>query len=239
MIKTKLLTISGLIAVSISAVGVIATSGGYSFAQADGSAKKADFIPALASVLSGTPNTSPDFKTITCSGVDYSIEYLLCSADSEEVCIEKGGYIRNISALNGLSKINLGGSVNDVTVVDCVADSDVKTISPVNAYQGSSSVSLSNTNFILKSQKDGTKLSSLEVEYLCPNVDDRLNTKNFTWSAECAFYDYNADGESSETPYKINNELEFVIFSDSVLNGETYAGKHFELVSDFSLLSSL
>lgn len=238
---TKTITTLALIAGTILPVAITFASG-LTPIFAEGNVSNVEFIPNLANKLASEPNKTPEIITFEGSnGIQFKFEVYLCHKNSNSVVIEKGGYIRNLTAINGLANIkNFACSDSSLaSFVECEADETEESISPINAFKGDSSCkshAFNGTNFILKS--DGVlTVSSLEVNYSCVNgaagniYSDALGNE-YEFTNECDYYDYGADGASASTPYKVNSEEGLLALANEVNDGNSMSGKYFKLNSD-------
>ena len=238
--STKMIAVLSLTFASTVAL-VVAGIPSNSFAFADREPYSTEFISNLAKELDTTPNEKPEIKRfISSNGIEFAFETYRCSKDSNNIKIQKGGYIRNITAINGLSKINnfVCNNSSIASFVECEADSDESSFSPTDAFSGDSTCKnhqFSGTNFILKSDGDLT-VSSLEVCYSCTAGSNGFITSDavdnmYYFDNVCEYYGYNADGTQAK-PYKISGEEAFVAFAREVNSGNSYTGKYFKLDSD-------
>lgn len=239
--NTKIIAVLSLSFTSMVTL-VIAGIPSNNFAFAEKEVYSTEFISSLAKRLDSTSNEVPETITFASSnGVGFSFETYRCSKDSNNIKIQKGGYIRNITAINGLLKIK-DFQCDDPSIasfVDCEADSNSSSFSPTNAFKGDSTCkeyAFEGTNFILKSDGDLT-VSSLEVCYSCEAGSNGFITSDnpsdvYSYNNECEYYGYGADGTSIDTPYIINGEEAFLAFAKEVNAGNSYSGSYFKLDTD-------
>lgn len=229
MNKAKFLTVTGLMATSVVAVGAVAMNGKLSFVRASGTPKTIDLVPAIvaSNKLSAEPNTSPKPFDVTVNGTSYRIEALLCSINEGKVVIERNGYIRNISAINGLETVSAS---TPVSFVECAYDDGENTVSSVASSNNTKSylINQSGTNFVVKTNGAQTTLTSLTATYTCSNTDSGLKeTEDALFTNEWA---YASQGSGTEDdPYIFDNELAFVMFAKDVNSGNAYAETYYKL----------
>lgn len=240
-ITKKLLCLSCL---SCASIGGIAVASNYPtfLGMASATPKTVDVIPLLSAVLDDEPNEIVKTVTIEKNDITYDFEvYNVSKASSNSVYFGLGGFIRNISAINGLS--NVSGAVSDglgffhlCTGKLNELSNEIELAVDIDDFNtGNPYLCVSNeTSFTFCNMGNETVVSKLEFSYSCETGESGLveYKKYVAYSDEIDTIIGAPEKGSEANPFKIGTPEQLVKLADDVVNVDQMIGKGFILTND-------
>lgn len=198
--------------------------------------KTVDILPLLKDALKNkNVDVTPSQYTLYSSSIDASYVFEVSNVyvdGSENLIIKRDGYIRNLTAFNGLSKLtfDFDGSVNEIDTIIGSYNSEKDMI--VMSDKSTSSCSVSgDTNFSIRNKSSfyaDKIITELKVTYNCINGhQDNVATESYKWSEEFDFYNVYEDG-SEEYPYRIESCAAMRALARVNNSGVDLEGKYFQ-----------
>lgn len=218
--KTKLIAAMSMSALLLGG-GIAAVSGKTNFVKAEGLTRKYDIVSLIAAKM-----TSEDDQEVEIEYQGATFKYQLHNvAKSGNSLIIDNGYLYNLTALNGLSSVEVSGtksegsnysqifgktttSITDEEYVNSLSNTRVNTFQKHdNTYGG--------TNFSILASDDSVTINKIEVCYTCITGSSELKKTD-----ELEFdrnFKVNTSSDSSKI-INIHNDAEYVVFAEWIVN---------------------
>ena len=238
MTKKGLLSVvggSGLIIASLGAVVFASRLSITPFQKA-----QANQIDLVTRLCGGT--TTGDVRSFIKDDFEFKFQFSNVTFGADYIAIAPGGYLRNVTAINGLESIVFGSANDDLAVSAGKLtsngieryhyfgrDYDATKISDTYSFtsRASSHIVLQNID-----DADPVMINSMNLNYSCEGTVECT-------SLEGAFDNYTWDllgGGSESTPYLIRNTAEWEKFT--VTYQKNYTGFHLKLTNDISVTTA-
>lgn len=199
-----------------------------------------DLLPLLKEALEGkradiTPATYTLHSSAT--GSDYLFEISNVYLDaSKNIIIKHAGYIRNLTAFNGLSYVDFDyeecGCDKNIEVLCGRYSEESNFIEMASIHIESSNVVIFETNFSVRNKNEkfiDQTLTKLSIKYNCTNgSEDNLETETAIWDGAFDFSNKMQNG-MQEYPYLINTCAEMRALARVNNSGVDLKGVYFRL----------
>lgn len=230
-----------LLALSFASLGLasllLPLTQGHTFNLKASNSKTVDVLSLLQTALEGkTADITPSQYTLysETNGVSYVFEVSNVYLDGDKnLVIKRDGYVRNITAFNGLSNLayTYDGPLNSVDAILGSYDEETdmiimdKRIEKTRAVVGSTNFSLRNKDSAYEDQT----ITQLTLTYSCTNGDtNNVVTESKRWSADFDFYNTNQTGEELY-PYCIYTCAGMRALARVNNSGVSLKGKYFQV----------
>ena len=218
------------LALSVVSAMIIATRNQEQFKS------KAEQIDLVTRLCGGS--TDGNIRSFVKDGYTFSFQFSNVTFGTDTITIAAGGYLRCITAFNGLQSIDFGEKLTDLAVSAgkytsngveryhyFAKDYDVDRLD--SSYSFTSKTS---SHFALQALDNPVTISSMDVNYSCSGSIDTPTVEslgagydNYTW--------FFKGGGSEATPFLIQGASDWTAFVNYEKN---YTGFYFKLMSDFS-----
>lgn len=200
----------------------------------------------IVSLLADAMDNEVD-QTKSIDFADYSFSFKIHNAVADKtnktITLNQGGYIMNVTALNGLSSVSVTKAANssdDDCAILCGTTSEGNVDLP-HGYRHNKFGTVSgesimgSTNFcVISKNADPVVVETISVKYACTN-GETINTASDT------FNDLFVYGTGTEKdPYLIENDYDYEVMSTAINNGTlNTSGKYISLKSDVNVTKPL
>lgn len=223
------------LALSVVSAMVIATRNQEQFKS------KAEQIDLVTRLCGGS--SDGDVRSFVKDGYTFSFQFSNVTFGADTITIAAGGYLRCITAFNGLQSIDFGETLSDLAV-----SAGKKTSNGIERYHyfakdydvdklasSYSFTSRTSSHFALQALDNAVVISSMDVNYSCSGDIDTPTKEslgdgydNYTWVFK--------GGGSETTPFLIENTADWTNFT--VTYTKNYVGFYFKLMNDISVTTN-
>lgn len=211
MNKKKLLFILSISALSLTAIFEPLVHD-YSFNSKASISKTVNVLSLLKDALKDKKvNVTPVSYSLYSESDNATYTFEVSNAfinESNRLVIKRDGYIRNLTAFNGMSVLtfDFDGSSTGVDAILGSYDKEEKMIT-MDSRKTESTIVVDSTNFSLRNKDSNLEdqiLTKLNVTYACTNGDNNnVSTESAIWSEDFDFYSTTQFG-TEEDPYLID-----------------------------------
>ena len=233
-----LATSTGVIAASLAAVILASKASSNKFEKVE--ANQIDLVSRLCG-----GSTNGNVRSFIKDDFEFKFEFQGVTFGADYIAIASGGYLRNITAINGLQSITFGSASDKLAVSAGKLTSNGieryhfygKDYDATKISDSYSFTSRASSHFTIKNIDDENSalINAMDLDYSC---EGDIETPDLA-SLEGAYDNYTWDflgGGSEETPFLIRNVAEWEKFT--VTYQKNYTGFYFKLMSDISVTTA-
>lgn len=241
MTKKGLLSVVGgssLIVASLGAVIFASRLQSMPFQKAD-----ANQIDLVTRLCGGT--TTGDVRSFIKDDFEFKFQFSNVTFGADYIAIAPGGYLRNVTAINGLESITFGSANDDLAVSAGKLtsngieryhyfgrDYDATKISDTYSFtsRASSHIVLQNID-----DSDPVMINEMNINYSCEGTVDTPTLESLAGAYDNYTWDF-LGGGSEDTPFLIRNTAEWEKFT--VTYQKNYTGFYFKLMNDITVTTA-
>ena len=202
---------------------------------------KAEQIDLVTRLCGGS--TDGNIRSFVKDGYTFSFQFSNVTFGTDTITIAAGGYLRCITAFNGLQSIDFGEKLTDLAVSAgkytsngveryhyFAKDYDVDKLDTSYSF-----ASRESSHFALQALDNPVTISSMDVNYSCSGSIDTPTIESLGAGYDNYTWDFKGGGSSS-TPFLIENTADWTKFTVTYL--KNYTGFYFKLMNDISVTTN-
>ena len=229
---------AGLIAASLSTALLTSRLSKNQFAKA-----KAEQIDLVARLCGGSSDNG--VRSFVKDDFEFKFQFQDVTFGADYISIAPGGYLRNVTAINGLESITFGSANENLAV-----SAGKLTINGIERYHffskeydvtkiadSYSFTSRESSHIVLQNIDDTTPvvINEMNLNYSCEGTVDTPTVESLATAYDNYTWDF-LGGGSESTPFLIRNTAEWEKFT--VTYQKNYTGFHFKLMNDITVTTA-